>query len=132
LAAERQRLNQLKEAESEVKHQLQTLTAQTTSQTLQDMTEVQRQIASLDEELTKATDLNNKQILYAPVEGQVQELAINTVGGVVTEAQQLMLIVPSEEQLEVEVFLEIKILALFMRVCQQNLKFTRFPLPNMV
>ena len=127
MAAERQRLNQLKEAESEVKHQLQTLTAQTTSQTLQDMTEVQRQIASLDEELTKATDLNNKQILYAPVEGQVQELAINTVGGVVTEAQQLMLIVPSEEQLEVEVFLENKDIGFVHEGMPAELKIHTFP-----
>jgi len=127
LAAERQRLNQLKEAESEVKHQLQTLTAQTTSQTLQDMAEVQRQIASLDEELTKATDLNNKQILYAPVAGQVQELAINTVGGVVTEAQQLMLIVPSEEQLEVEVFLENKDIGFVHEGMPAELKIHTFP-----
>jgi len=110
-----------------VKHQLQTLTAQTTSQTLQDMTEVQRQIASLDEELTKATDLNNKQILYAPVEGQVQELAINTVGGVVTEAQQLMLIVPSEEQLEVEVFLENKDIGFVHEGMPAELKIHTFP-----
>ncbi|AFJ03704.1 HlyD family secretion protein [Methylophaga frappieri] len=108
LAAEKHRLQQLVAAESEVKHQLQTLAAQTKARTLQEITEYQRQIASLDEELTKAQDLNAKQILYAPVSGQVQELAINTVGGVVTEAQQLMLIVPNAEQLEVEVFLENK------------------------
>jgi len=57
----------------------------------------QRQIAVLKEELTKATALNDRQILYAPVAGRVQELAINTVGGIVTEAQQLMLIVPDEQ-----------------------------------
>jgi len=40
--------------------------------------------------------------LRAPVEGTVQQLAIHTVGGVVTPAQALMAIVPSEELLEVE------------------------------
>jgi hemolysin D len=40
--------------------------------------------------------------LRAPVEGTIQQLAIHTVGGVVTPAQALMAIVPSQESLEVE------------------------------
>jgi hemolysin D len=32
--------------------------------------------------------------LYAPIEGFVQEITINTIGGVVTSAQELMSIVP--------------------------------------
>ena len=127
LAAEKHRLEQLVAAESEVKHQLQTLAAQTKARTLQEITEYQRQIASLDEELTKAQDLNAKQILYAPVSGQVQELAINTVGGVVTEAQQLMLIVPNEEQLEVEVFLENKDIGFIEEGMPGEIKIHTFP-----
>jgi membrane fusion protein, hemolysin D len=127
LAAEKHRLEQLVAAESEVKHQLQTLAAQTKARTLQEITEYQRQIASLDEELTKAQDLNAKQILYAPVSGQVQELAINTVGGVVTEAQQLMLIVPDEEQLEVEVFLENKDIGFIEEGMPGEIKVHTFP-----
>ncbi len=106
LAAQRQQLKQLKAAATEVNEQLNTLIAQTKGDTLTTLSELERQTASLHEELTKATDLNAKQMLYAPVSGQVQELAVNTVGGVVTAAQQLMLIVPDEQQLEVEVFLE--------------------------
>lgn len=40
--------------------------------------------------------------LRAPVDGKVQQLAVHTIGGVVTPAQALMAIVPSEELLEVE------------------------------
>jgi hypothetical protein len=40
--------------------------------------------------------------LTAPVEGVVQQLAIHTIGGVVTPAQALMLIVPAETRLEIE------------------------------
>jgi hemolysin D len=39
------------------------------------------------ENLIKARDVNQRQILYAPVTGQVQELVVNTEGGVVTEAE---------------------------------------------
>ena len=46
--------------------------------------------------------------LTAPVTGTVQQLAIHTVGGVVTEAQALMAIVPDDETIEVEVMVENK------------------------
>ena len=43
--------------------------------------------------------------LTAPVDGTVQQLAIHTVGGVVTPAQPLMTIVPSNSPIEVEAYL---------------------------
>ncbi len=46
--------------------------------------------------------------LTAPVDGTVQQLAVHTVGGVVTPAQALMAIVPRDNPLEVEAFLENK------------------------
>src|SRR5690606_3675095 len=88
LEAEKQRRNQLVAQESEIKQQLNALMAQFSAAQFTEMSENQRQIAALQEELTKASDLNAKKILYAPVAGQVQELSVNTVGGVVTDAQQ--------------------------------------------
>lgn len=41
-------------------------------------------------------------------QGTVQQLAVRTVGGVVTPAQQLMVIVPKGDTLEVEAFIENK------------------------
>jgi hemolysin D len=46
--------------------------------------------------------------LVSPVDGTVQQLSVHTVGGVVPAAQPLMLIVPKENRLEVEAFLENK------------------------
>ncbi|PPT51101.1 hypothetical protein XarjCFBP7652_02765 [Xanthomonas arboricola] len=40
--------------------------------------------------------------LRAPVAGTVQQLAVHTVGGVVTPAQALLVVVPSEGALEIE------------------------------
>ena len=127
LAAEKQRLKQLQAAEAEVQQQVNTFSAQTSAEKLTIIAEGQRQIAALQEELIKATDLNAKQILYSPVSGRVQELAINTVGGVVTEAQQLMRIVPDSEQLEVEVFLENKDIGFVNEGMGAEIKIHTFP-----
>ncbi len=88
--------------------QLNALKAEATHQALTKVDEYQRQIQSLTQELAKANDLNAKQTLYAPVDGTVQQLAVHTIGGVVTEAQILMKLVPRDDYLEVEAVLENK------------------------
>jgi hemolysin D len=46
--------------------------------------------------------------LTAPVDGTVQQLVVHTIGGVVPAAQPLMLVVPHENRVEVEAFMENK------------------------
>ncbi|MFC6669662.1 HlyD family efflux transporter periplasmic adaptor subunit [Marinobacterium aestuariivivens] len=60
------------------------------------------------EELIKARELSRKQQLTAPVDGIVQELAVHTTGGVVSPAEVLMKIVPLDQPLMAEVWLENK------------------------
>ncbi len=88
--------------------QLNTLKAEAIHQSLTKTDEYRRQIQSLTQELAKAEDMKAKQTLYAPVDGTVQQLAVHTVGGVVTEAQVLMKLVPKDDYLEVEAVLENK------------------------
>ncbi len=127
LAMEKQRVKQLTAAKAEVRQQINVLVAQTKANQLANAAQMQQQIESLQEELAKATDLNAKQTLYSPVAGQVQNLAISTIGGVVTEAQQLMLIVPAEELLEVEVFLENKDIGFVHEGMATEIKIHTFP-----
>lgn len=54
------------------------------------------------QELVKATLRGELQTLRSPIDGVVQQLAVTTVGGVVTPAQPLMTIVPAGSGLEVE------------------------------
>lgn len=54
------------------------------------------------QELIKAAQRQELQVLRAPIDGVVQQLAVSTVGGVVTQAQPLMTIVPESTPLEVE------------------------------
>ena len=52
--------------------------------------------------MIKAEQRTRLQVLSAPVDGIVQQLAIHTVGGVVTPAQSLLVVVPSDSRLEIE------------------------------
>ena len=70
--------------------------------------ESEQRAAALQQELSKAEQRNRLMHLTAPVDGTVQQLAIHTAGGVVTEAQPLMVIVPSNQPVEVEALLENK------------------------
>src|SRR5262249_19148184 len=54
-----------------------------------DLVEAERKVAGLGEDLVKAEQRTKLQGLIAPVDGVVQQLAIHTVGGVVTPAQAL-------------------------------------------
>jgi hemolysin D len=56
----------------------------------------------LAQDLIKAEQRTRLQVLSAPVDGVVQQLAIHTVGGVVTPAQPLLVVVPSDSRLEIE------------------------------
>lgn len=53
-------------------------------------------------ELAKAEKRTAMEALKAPEAGVIQDLAVNTIGGVVTPAQQLLRIVPTEGSIEVE------------------------------
>jgi hemolysin D len=72
------------------------------------LSEARSKIAAYGEELLKANKRGSLTKLTAPVSGTVQQLVVNTVGGVVTAAQVLMVIVPKQATLEVEALLENK------------------------
>jgi hemolysin D len=61
-----------------------------------------RQLAALEQERARAAARLARHRLAAPVSGRVQQLAVHTLGGVVTPAQELLRIVPDDGQLEIE------------------------------
>jgi hemolysin D len=67
-----------------------------------ELTENERKAAGLVDDLAKAERRTKLQLLTSPVDGVVQELAVHTVGGVVTPAQKLVVVVPADSGLEVE------------------------------
>ena len=69
------------------------------------LAKAEQKVASAAQEVVKADRRTKLQRLTAPVDGVVQQLAVHTVGGVVTPAQALAVVVPSESQLEIEAML---------------------------
>jgi hemolysin D len=66
------------------------------------LSKAQQKVASLTQDVIKAEQRTKLQRLTAPVDGVVQQLAVHTVGGVVTPAQALAVVVPTQAPLEIE------------------------------
>ena len=64
--------------------------------------------------------------LTAPVTGVVQQLAVHTIGGVVTQAQPLMVIIPSEQRLEADVWVQNKDIGFVFEGQKSELKIETF------
>lgn len=69
------------------------------------LSKAEQKVASAAQEVVKAERRTKLQHLAAPVDGVVQQLAVHTVGGVVTPAQALAVLVPSDSHLEIEAML---------------------------
>ena len=67
-----------------------------------ELAKAEQKANGLTQDLIKAEQKTRLQLLTAPVDGVVQQLAIHTVGGVVTPAQSLLVVVPSDSRLEIE------------------------------
>ncbi len=84
------------------REELRVLVADTQQKTYDGLRQAHEQAGQYAPQVTKTEQRNKLMQLRAPVDGTVQQLAVHTVGGVVTPAQALLAIVPSEEGLEVE------------------------------
>lgn len=102
LAAQRNRLVEARAALKVAREELRILIADTRQQTLDGLRQAQEQMRQYAPTVASTGRRNQLMELRAPVAGTVQQLAVHTVGGVVTSAQPLLMVVPSEEPLEVE------------------------------
>jgi hemolysin D len=66
------------------------------------LAEAERKADGLRYDVAKSDQKINAQYLTAPIDGTVQQLAVHTIGGVVSPAQILLAVVPSESRLEIE------------------------------
>jgi hemolysin D len=66
-----------------------------------DLAKAEQRAAGFAQDVIKGEQKARQQILTAPVDGVVQQLAVHTVGGVVTPAQVLAVIVPLDANLEI-------------------------------
>ena len=108
LATQQSRLAEVRASLRETQGQRAALIAESRRQWLDAAEEGQQKSESLRQELLKASARNKLMQVVAPIDGTVQQLAINTVGGVVTPAQVLMLLVPNDQPMEIDARLENK------------------------
>jgi hemolysin D len=102
LVVQKRHLAVVAAARQALERQRDEVTAQYAHDILSDLAEAEQKVAELTQGLIKAEQKMDEQVLRAPVDGTVQQLAIHTIGGVVTPAQQLMIIVPADSHLEAE------------------------------
>lgn len=108
LASQRHRLKEIKAALDAARSQRRGLAAETRRLAQDSIIDGQQRQAVLEQEYLKAESRGRLMRLSSPVAGTVRQLAVHTVGGVVTPAQPLMVIVPRGDRLEVEAFIENK------------------------
>jgi hemolysin D len=108
LQVQQARVSELQAAQKEAEQRRESVLAQSRRAMLDLQQQAAAKISALRQELKKAQQRDRLTHLTAPVDGTVQQLAIHTQGGVVTQAQPLMVIVPSDQPMEVEALLENK------------------------
>lgn len=72
------------------------------ARTSTELVEAVKKRDAAQQEYIKANQRWSQQTLKAPIDGVVQQLAVTTVGGVVTVAQPLLTVVPENTPLEIE------------------------------
>jgi hemolysin D len=108
LATQKSRVVELAAALQEGRSQHTALIAETRRIVLDSLSEAEQKSTTSAQELIKADSRGKLMTLTAPVDGTVQQLAVHTVGGVVTPAQPLMMVVPQDNPIEVEAMVENK------------------------
>lgn len=127
LSTQKARQEEIQATLVESTRQRESLVAETRRAILAQLHEAEARASGLGQEVVKARDRNRHMRLTAPVGGTVQQLAVHTVGGVVTPAQPLLVVVPEDHTLEVEAMLQNKDVG-FVHVGQPvEIKVETFP-----
>ena len=95
-------------------------------ETMTQLVEAKRQLNTYQEELTKANETNVQSEITAPVSGRVNQLSVHTVGGVVSEGQALMMVVPEDATLEIEAYADNKDIGFIQKGQEAEVKVETF------
>ncbi len=108
LAGQRKKLMQDQSAFAEAEKNYRALVSEFQQSKQMELSTIDTKVASLVQEVTKAGQKADFQRLTSPIDGVVQQVAVHTVGGVVTPAQELLIVVPQDHPVEVEAQVENK------------------------
>ena len=130
--------SRLKEAEAAVAAltDVRTRTAAEFRRTMfDDLAKAEQKAAGLSQDVIKAQQRSNLQVLTSPVDGMVQQVTVHTLGGVVTPAQTLAVVVPDGGGLEIKAMVPNRDIGFVTEGQQAKIKvdtfsFTRYGLLN--
>jgi HlyD family secretion protein len=84
---------------AEVKVQILQIDEEDLSQTLTELRDIEGKVAELKERKLAVASRLERMVIKAPITGDVYQLAVHTVGGVIGPGETLMLIVPEADEL---------------------------------
>ena len=87
---------------SQIRNEIDVIYGSTVEAWQKEQSELEKTYTSLKAEVDQASFRQEKQHLYAPVDGYINMILLNTVGGVVQPAQQLITVVPANTELVVK------------------------------
>lgn len=90
------------------------------------LTDATAEMATLQQSQTSLEDVVSQAALRSPINGTVQRLLINTVGGVITPGSAVVELVPQDDQLIVEAKVSPKDIAFIREGQQAILKFSAY------
>ena len=102
LATEEANLASIQASLQELAEQRHAMASGAQREALLKVEELEKLVGSLRQERVKTEQVATQQVLTAPVDGEVQQLAVHTIGGVIKPGDPLMVIVPLDQALEVE------------------------------
>lgn len=97
------------------------------AEALSQLSEAEQKASSLAQDLRKAENRRGHYQLSAPVSGWVQQLAVHSVGAVVSQAEPVLMIVPDNEEVMVEAALPNKDAGFVMPGQAVEIKVAAFP-----
>jgi len=94
---------------------------------LQRRAEIEAALAKLGEQLTTATRRLNAGQLRSPVDGTVDQLEVFTIGGVAGAGQEILRVVPKDQEFEIEAVFSNTDIGFVENGQQANIKFDAYP-----
>jgi membrane fusion protein, hemolysin D len=127
LAGQRNKLRQDQAALAEAEKNYRALVSEFQQSKQTELALVETKAISLSQEVRKAGQKTELQKLVSPIDGVVQQLAVHTVGGVVTPAQPLLIVVPQDHPVEIEAQVENKDVGFVKEGQPVEIKVETFP-----
>ena len=124
--AELDSINSIRAEIAEAEQNLANVDASYRKDIMTSLVEAKKEYYSITESIKKADEDARMATIYAPATGKIYNLSIHTIGGIVTDAQPLMQIVPDDVKLIFEVYADNKDIGFIKNGMEAEIKVSTF------